>query len=82
MLTGTIQAIELDLIFPSGHEKKYAALLGMGHNNNAIAPFETMLLKMSDSSDPEICGEDSDIILIFFHWYLLVERAHRYVQNG
>ena len=67
MLTGIAQVVKLDSSSPSGYERKYAALFGMGHNDDAIAAFETMLLKMSESSDPEIRGEGNHIILIFFH---------------
>ena len=59
--------IKLGSASPLGHERKYAALLGMGHNDDAIATFETMLLKMSESSDPEIRGERYHILPIFFH---------------
>ena len=61
----TIQVVKLDPSSPSGYERKCAALLGIGHHENAIDAFETMLLKMSESSDPEIRGEGSHIILIF-----------------
>ena len=62
----TIQVVKLDPSSPSGYERKYAALLGIGHHDDAIDAFETMLLKMSESSDPEIRGEGNDIIPIFF----------------
>ena len=64
---GTIQAIKLDPASSSGYERKYAALLGIGDNNDAIDAFETMLSKMSESSDPEIRGEGNHIILMSFH---------------
>ena len=66
-LTNTVQVITLDPSSPLGYEKKYAALLGMGHNDDAIAAFETMLLKMSESSDLEIRGRGYHIIPMFFH---------------
>ncbi|KAF8556447.1 hypothetical protein OG21DRAFT_1459308 [Imleria badia] len=39
---------------PFGYERKHAALRGAGCYDDAIHAFETMLLKMSESSDPEI----------------------------
>lgn len=57
MLTGTVQIIKFDPPSPLGYERKYAALLGMEHNDDTIDAFETMLLKKSRSSDPEIRGE-------------------------
>ena len=65
MLTSTVQVITLDPSSPSGYERKHAALLGMGHNDDAIAAFETMLSKITESSEPEIRGYR--IIPIFFH---------------
>ena len=67
MLMGTVQVIKLDSTSPSGYERKYAALLGIGHHDDAIDALETMLSKMWESSDPEIRGEGNHIILIFFH---------------
>ena len=67
MLIGTIQAIKLDSSSPFGYERKHAALLGMGRHDDAINVFETMLSKMSESSDPEIRGEGNQFIRIFFH---------------
>ena len=67
MLMGAIQAIKLDPSSPLGYEAKYAALLGMGRHDDAIDGFETMLSKMSESSDPEIRGEGHHVIPIFFH---------------
>ena len=64
---GTVQVIKLDSTSPSGYERKYAALLGIGHHDDAIDALETMLSKMWESSDPEIRGEGNHIILIFFH---------------
>ena len=67
MLTSTVQVITLERSSLSGYERKYEALLGMGHNRDAMAAFETMLLKMSESSDPEIRGEGYHISPTFFH---------------
>ena len=63
---GVVQVIKLDPSSLLGYQRKYAALLGMGHNDDAIDAFDTMLLKMSESSDPEIRGEGSHIIPIPF----------------
>ena len=69
-VNGTVQVIRLAPSSPSGYERKYAALLGMGHHDKAIDAFEAMLSKMSESSDPEIRGEGSphytDIFLLIF----------------
>ena len=67
MLMGTVQIINLDSSSPSGYERKYAALHGMERHDEAIDAFETMLSKMSGSSDPEIRRENDRMILIFFH---------------
>ena len=57
----------LDSSSPSGYERKYAAVLGMGYHESAIDAFERMLWEMSESSNPEIRGQGDHIILIFFH---------------
>ena len=57
MLMSTIQVIKLNPSSPSGYERKYAAILGMGYHEGAMDAFETMLSKMSESSNPEIRGE-------------------------
>ena len=67
MLMGTVQLIKLDSSSPSSYERKYTALLRLGHHDDAIVAFGTMLSKMSESSDPEIRGEGNHIIPIFFH---------------
>ena len=56
----------LDPSSPLGYERKHAALRGVGHCRDAEVAFETMLSIMSKSSDPEIRGEDDDI-LPFLH---------------
>ncbi|KAF8129217.1 hypothetical protein EV363DRAFT_1169374 [Boletus edulis] len=48
------KAIELDPSSPWGYERKHAALHKAGNYANAINAFETMLSKISQSSDPEI----------------------------
>ncbi|KAF8552625.1 hypothetical protein OG21DRAFT_105056 [Imleria badia] len=48
------QAITHHPSSPLGYERKHAALRGAGCYGDAIHAFETMLLKMSQSSDPEI----------------------------
>ena len=62
----TVQVLKLDPSSPFGYERKYAALLGMGHHHDAIDAFETMLSRMLESSDPEIRGEGDHIISMFF----------------
>ncbi|KAF8129301.1 hypothetical protein EV363DRAFT_1338600 [Boletus edulis] len=51
------KVIELDPSSPWGYERKHAALHKAGDYPNAINAFETMLSKISQSSDPEIRGE-------------------------
>ena len=63
---GIVQVIKLDPSSPLGYDRKYAALLGIGHHDDAIDAFEIMLLKMSESPDPEIRGEGFHIIPVFF----------------
>ena len=60
------QVIKLDPSSPLGYERKNEALRGTGRHIDAIEIFEVMLLKMSDSSDPMIRGEDKDVIQMFF----------------
>jgi hypothetical protein len=59
--------IELDPLSPWGYERKHAALHKGEDYENAINAFETMLLKMSQSSDLEIRGESVHIILKFIY---------------
>lgn len=47
----------LDPTSPWGYERKHAALHVAGRYDDAIGTFETMLLKISQSSDPEIRGK-------------------------
>ena len=54
--------IELDPLSPWGYERKHAALHKAGDYENAIEAFEAMLSRMSESSDPEIRGEDIDTV--------------------
>ena len=58
------QVIVLDPSSPSGYERKYAALHGIGHYDDATDAFETMLSKMSQSSDPEIRGKCNHTIRV------------------
>ena len=46
----------LDPSSPWGYEGKHAALHGAGRYDDAIGTFETMLLNISQSPDPEIRG--------------------------
>ena len=61
-LMETRQVIKLDPSSPLGYEKKHVALRGAGRCGEAVNAFETMLSKMSQSSDPVIRGEDDDIV--------------------
>ena len=67
MLMGTIWVLKFDPSSPLGYERKHAMLLGMGLHDATIDAFETMLSKMSESSDPEIHSKGNHIILILFH---------------
>ena len=67
MLMNGTQVIKLDPSSVLGYERKHAALHGMGCHDDAANAFETMLLKMSESSDSEIRGEDVHVIWVFFY---------------
>ena len=56
---GTSQVIKLDPSSPLGYERKHHAIRGARRDSDATAAFEMMLLKMSESPDPEIRGEGS-----------------------
>ena len=57
----------LDPSSPWGYERKHTALHGAGRYDDAIATFETMLLKISQSPDPKIRGESIDIAPMFVY---------------
>lgn len=57
----------LDPSCPWGYERKHAALHGAGRYHDAISTFETMLLKISQSPDPEIRGEPIDVISLYIY---------------
>ena len=57
LLMETCQVIMLDPSSPLGYERKHAALRGERRSRDAEDAFQRMLLKMSESSDPEIRGE-------------------------
>ena len=57
----------LDPSSPWGYERKHAALHRAGRYEDAIGTFETMLLKISQSPDPEIHGECIDSVPMFIH---------------
>ena len=57
----------LDPSSPWGYERKHAALHRAGCYDDAIGTFETMLLKISQSPDPEIRGECIDSVPMFIH---------------
>ena len=65
MLMGVVQVVKLDPSSPLGYERKHEAFRGIGRHVDAIKNFDKMLLKMSDSSDPGIRGEDHDVIQMF-----------------
>ena len=70
----------LDPSSPWGYERKHAALHGAGHYDDAICTFETMLLKIAQSPDPDIRGECIDIVPMFIHQSCLAERRRQYVN--
>ena len=72
--------IELDPLSPWGYERKHAALHKAGRYDDAISMFGTMLLKISQSPDPDIRGECIDIVLRFVHLSCLSERLKEYVN--
>lgn len=51
------QVIKLDASLPVGYERKYVALRGAGHHEDALDAFKMMLSKMSESLNLEIRGE-------------------------
>ena len=57
MLTHNHQAITLDPSSPWGYEMKHAALHKAGDFDNAVDALETMLSKIAQSPDPDICRE-------------------------
>ena len=52
----------LDPSSPWGYEMKHAALHSVGRYEDAMAAFETMLQKISQSPDPQLRGECINII--------------------
>ena len=67
MLTHYHQVITLNPLSPWGYERKHAALHRAGRYDDAIAVFQMMLLKISQSPDPDIRGECIDIIPMFVY---------------
>ena len=65
-VNGFAQVIKLHSSSPLGYERKHEALRGLGYYDDAIETFKVMLLKMSESSDPQIRGEGNHVVLIFF----------------
>ena len=57
--------IELDPSSPWGYERKHAALHKAGLYDDAIGTFETMLLRISQSPNPDVRGEYIDTVLEF-----------------
>lgn len=62
----THQIIKLNPFSPLGYERKHAALHGKGDYVDAIDAYETMLSKMSKSSDPDIRGKGNHLMRMFF----------------
>lgn len=56
------QAIKFDPSFPVGYERMHGALRVAGHYGDAVDAFETMVTKMSQSSDPATRGEGDSIM--------------------
>lgn len=54
---GGCQVIELDPSSPLGYKRKYVALRGAGHHQDASDAFRMMLSMISESSKPEIRSE-------------------------
>ena len=69
----------LDPSSPWGYERKHAALHGAGRYEAAIATFETVLLRISQSPDPDVRGECIDIVPMIIYRTRLVERHSGYV---
>ena len=67
MLMSGTQVVNLNPSSPLGYQRKHAALHGIGCHDDATSAFETMLLKMSESSDPDIRGEGDHVIQIFLY---------------
>ena len=61
------QVTTLDPSSPWGYERKHAALHSAGRYDDAITAFETTLLKISQSPDPEIRGGCIDIVPMFIY---------------
>ena len=73
--------ITLDPFSPWGYERKHAALHGAGRYDDAIATFEVMRSKISQSHDPAIHSERIDIVPIFICLSCVVERYREYVNS-
>ena len=70
----------LDPSSPWGYERNHAALHRAGRYDDAIATFETMLLKISQSPDPAVRGECIESVPMFIYLSCLVERHCEYVN--
>lgn len=66
MLMSDAQVIMLDPSSPLGYQRRHAALHGMGCHDDATGAFKAMLLKISESPDPEIRGESNHVVQISF----------------
>ena len=63
--------ISLDPSSPWGYERKHAALHGTGHYDDAINTFEAVLLKISQSPDPDIRGGYIIVVLSLSNYLVL-----------
>ena len=65
------QVIALSPWSPWGYERKHAALHGAGRYDDAINTFEVMLLRISQSPNPDIRGGYIDIMLSLSDYLVL-----------
>ena len=70
----------LDPSSPRGYEIKHATLRVAGRYRDAREVLETMLSKVSESSNPDMRGERNNVALAFLYSPWVVERFCRYVS--
>jgi hypothetical protein len=70
----------LDPSSPWGYERKHAALHRAGRYDDAVCTFETMLVKILQSPDPEIRGECIDIAPMFIYSSCPLEHHGEYIN--
>jgi hypothetical protein len=71
----------LDPSSPWGYERKHAALHGAERYHDAIGTFEMMLLKISQSADPDVRGECIDITGVYL-LILSLRASSRICKSG